>query len=248
MNGADASAAAGLNTTKANWNYTGPALPTALANELLAQGKNGPTEIHMAVTGCAAEPTFSQQINATQYVQATSQAVAKYDGSRGRRGRGLCAGVPDRLPRGVLREPEHRGGQRGRQADAEPGPCRRPGLRPALPSGEEVLAAAFYLLPSTVHKPPMPFGALVQWHQRTAVCGSESGSASTLAHHGNAALWSGHGPEGDAVHDDGVAGAGGRRADRHSASRHSDCGGGRDADRLMCSARSDDVHLGQEGG
>ena len=130
MNGADASAAAGLNTTKANWSYTGPALPTALANQLLAQGKNGPDEIHMAVTGCAAAPTFSQQINATQYVQQTSQAVAKYDGRVRRSGRGLRAGVSDRLPRRVLREPEHRGGQRGRQADTQPGQCRRPGLCP----------------------------------------------------------------------------------------------------------------------
>ena len=41
MNGADASAAAGLNATTANWTYTGPALPTQLANELLADGANG---------------------------------------------------------------------------------------------------------------------------------------------------------------------------------------------------------------
>ena len=31
MNGADAVGGSGLNTTKANWHYTGPALPTALA-------------------------------------------------------------------------------------------------------------------------------------------------------------------------------------------------------------------------
>ena len=78
MNGADASAAAGLNTTKANWHYTGPALPTAEAQELLAQGENGPTDIHMLMSGCATEPTFSEQINAVQYVQSTSQAVARY--------------------------------------------------------------------------------------------------------------------------------------------------------------------------
>ena len=78
MNGADASAAAGLNTTKSNWHYTGPALPAAEAQELLADGANGSADIHMAAQGCAPEPTFSQQINATQYVQATSQAVARY--------------------------------------------------------------------------------------------------------------------------------------------------------------------------
>ena len=40
-----------------------------------------------------------------------------------------------------------------------------------IPSGQSVLAAAMYLLPTTVAKPPMPYGALVQWHRRTDVCG-----------------------------------------------------------------------------
>ena len=31
-------------------------------------------------------------------------------------------------------------------------------------TGNEVLVAAMYLLPSTVNKAPMPYGALVQWH------------------------------------------------------------------------------------
>lgn len=49
------------------------------------------------------------------------------------------------------------------------------------PSGQEVLAAAMYLLPSSVATPPMPYGALVQWHQRTDVCGpSTAPSTSTL--------------------------------------------------------------------
>ena len=77
MNGSDASAAAGLNTTKANWAYNGPALPTALAHELLTQGANGSDAVHRAESGCTAEPTFSQEINAVQYVQSTSQAVAR---------------------------------------------------------------------------------------------------------------------------------------------------------------------------
>ena len=45
------------------------------------------------------------------------------------------------------------------------------------PSGGEVLAAAMYLLPSSVATPPMPYGPLVQWHQRTDVCGPGSESA-----------------------------------------------------------------------
>jgi hypothetical protein len=49
------------------------------------------------------------------------------------------------------------------------------------PSGQEVLAAAMYVLPATVHTAPMPYGALVQWHQRTAVCGPSGGSATALS-------------------------------------------------------------------
>jgi hypothetical protein len=49
-----------------------------------------------------------------------------------------------------------------------------------IPSGQEVLAAAMYVLPATVPKAPMPFGALVQWHQRTGVCGPLTGSLTTL--------------------------------------------------------------------
>ena len=49
------------------------------------------------------------------------------------------------------------------------------------PAGREVLAAAMYVLPATVHTAPMPYGALVQWHERTEVCGPLSGSASTLS-------------------------------------------------------------------
>jgi hypothetical protein len=48
------------------------------------------------------------------------------------------------------------------------------------PSGQAVLAAAMYVLPATLSKAPMPYGALVQWHQRTAVCGPLTGSATTL--------------------------------------------------------------------
>jgi hypothetical protein len=179
MNGADASAAAGLNTTKANWNYTGPALPTAMANELLARGKNGPTDIHMAETGCAAQPTFSQQINATQYVQATSQAVARYDDPSAAVAAGYVPASPTDYPVVYYVNPSIEAANAAAKRTLSP--AHIDGLIYArIPSGQEVLAAAFYVLPSTVKKAPMPFGALVQWHQRTAVCGPESGSATTL--------------------------------------------------------------------
>jgi len=176
MNGADASAAAGLNTTKANWNYTGPALPTAEAHELLAKGENGPTDIHMLSSGCATEPTFSEQINAIQYVQGTSQAVAHYTSPSAATAAGYVAVSPTNYPVVYYINPTIMAANAaaGRTLD----PQSVDGLVFAqTPSGQEVLAAAMYLLPPTV-TPPTPYGALVQWHQRTNVCGPSSESAS----------------------------------------------------------------------
>jgi hypothetical protein len=176
MNGADASAAAGLNTTKANWHYTGPALPPAEARELLAQGENGPLDIHMYASGCATEPTFSEQINAVQYVQSTSQAVAHYTSPSAATAAGYVPVSPTNYPVVYYVNPTivAANAAAGRTLD----PQHVDGLVFAqTPSGQEVLVAAMYLLPSTV-TPPMPYGALVQWHQRTDVCGPSSESAS----------------------------------------------------------------------
>jgi hypothetical protein len=179
MNGADASAAAGLNSTKANWNYSGPAFPSALAHELLADGQNGSDQIHMAVTGCAAEPTFSEQINATQYVQSTSEEVAPYADLAAATAAGYVAVSPVDYPVVYYVNPGIEAANAAAKRTLRP--QHVDGLIYAqTPSGQEVLAAAMYVLPSTLSKPPMPFGALVQWHQRTEVCGSLTGSADVL--------------------------------------------------------------------
>ncbi len=178
MNGADASAAAGFNTTKANWHYTGSALPTIEAQELLAQGENGPADIHMLVNGCASEPTFSEEINAAQYVQTTSQAVAGYSSPSAAQAAGYVPVSPTTYPVVYYVNPTvmSANAAAGRTLD----PQSVDGLVFAqTPSGREVLAAAMYLLPSTL-TPPMPYGALVQWHQRTEVCGPSSASSSNL--------------------------------------------------------------------
>ncbi len=179
MNGADASAAAGLNTTKANWHYTGPAFSSALAQELLSDGENGPDQIHMAATGCASEPTFSQEINSVQYIQSTSEAVARYADVSSATAAGFVAVSPVNYPVVYFVNPAIEAANAAAKRTLSP--AHVDGLVYAqTPSGQEVLAAAMYVLPSTVTKPPMPFGALVQWHQRTAVCGPLLGSATTL--------------------------------------------------------------------
>lgn len=175
MNGADASAAAGLNTTKANWHYTGPALPTAEAQELLAQGANGPTDIHMSTNGCASEPTFSQEINAIQYVQTTSEAVARFTSPVVAVAAGYVPVSPTTYPVVYYVNPTIVAANASAKTSLNPQSVD--GLVFAqTPSGQDVLAAAMYLLPSTVTTPPMPYGPLVQWHQRTDVCGPSSES------------------------------------------------------------------------
>lgn len=180
MNGADASAAAGLNTTKANWSYTGPALPSATAQELLADGQNGPDQIHMAATGCAREPTFSEQINLTQYVQSTSAAVARYADPAVAVAAGYVAVSPVSYPVVYYVNPTIEAANAAARRTLDPDYVD--GLVYAqTPAGQEVLAAAMYVLPDTIRTAPMPYGALVQWHQRTEVCGPSGGLATALA-------------------------------------------------------------------
>jgi hypothetical protein len=182
MNGADASAAAGLNTTKSNWHYTGPALPAAEAQELLARGANGSADIYMAARGCSPEPTFSQQINATQYVQATSQVVARYSTPAAAQAAGYEPVSPTDYPIVYYVNPTIVTANQSSERSLDPSAVD--GLIYATtPSGELVLVAAMYLLPDTLTQDaPMPYGSLVQWHQRTGLCVPETGSsASPLA-------------------------------------------------------------------
>ena len=179
MNGADASAAAGLNTTTTNWHYTGPAIPNALAQELVEEGNNGPGDIHMAATGCAPSVTASQQIKATQYVQATSQAAARYPTAAAASAAGYVAASPTTYPLVTYLNPAVVAANAAARRTLDPQFID--GLVYAtIPSGQSVLAAAMYVLPSSVSTPPMPYGALVQWHQRTALCGPSTGSTSSF--------------------------------------------------------------------
>lgn len=178
MNGADASAAAGLNTTKVNWHYTGPALSNTLANLLLADGANNPADIHMALSGCAHDVTAAQEINATQYVQATSQAAARYPTPADAEAAGYVAVSPTNYPVVTYVNPAIVASNAAAKRTLNP--AHIDGLVYAtIPSGDTVLVAAMYILPSTVTSVPMPFGPMVQWHQRTDVCGPATKYAAT---------------------------------------------------------------------
>ncbi len=176
MNGSDASAAAGINSTKANWHYTGPALPAALAQELLTYGGNGADDLRMAETGCAHQPTVSEEIKAFQYVQSTSQQVAQFDHPLAALAAGYEPVSLTDYPVTYFINPTIVAANEAAKRTLSP--QHVDGLVYAkTPSGTEVLAAAFYLLPSSVTRPPMPFGPLVQWHERTDVCAPLVGGA-----------------------------------------------------------------------
>ena len=170
MNGADASAAAGFNTTTPNWHYSGPALPNAEAQALLADGNNGPNDIAMAKNGCAPKLTAAQAIGAQQYVQQTSAAVAPYATPAAAMAAGYEPVSPTDYPVVYYVNPSIVATNATAQRALDP--AHVDGLVYATtPSGEQVLAAAMYILPSTAAEVPMPYGALVQWHRRTQVCG-----------------------------------------------------------------------------
>ena len=170
MNGTDASAASGLNSVKNNWHYTGPALPPAMAQLLLAHGGNNPSQVHMARSGCAPEPTFSDQINAAQYVQATTRAVAPYATPAAAEAAGYVPVSPTSYPVVYYVNPTIVAQNQAAERALDPGAID--GLVYATtPTGAQVLAAAMYVLPSTrATDPPMPYGTMVQWHARTGVC------------------------------------------------------------------------------
>jgi hypothetical protein len=179
MYGADASSAAGFNSTKANLSYTGAAFPTSLAHDLLSDGESGPDRIHMAVTGCAAQPRLPRRVNATQFVQSTSEEMAPFATIAVVAAAGYVAVSPVDYPVVYYVNPavEAANAAANRTLDPE----YVDGLVYArTPSVQAVLAAAMYVLPATMRKPPMPFGALVQWHQRTEVYGPLTGSADVL--------------------------------------------------------------------
>jgi hypothetical protein len=108
-------------------------------------------------------------------VQATSQAVARYSSPSAALAAGYVPVSPTTYPVVYYVNPTIAAANAaaGRTLD----PHSVDGLVFAqTPSGQAVLVAGMYILPSTV-TPTMPYGVLVQWHQRTDVCGPINQSA-----------------------------------------------------------------------
>ena len=120
---------------------------------MLSNGANGSADIHMAAQGCSPEPTFSQQINATQYVQNTTQAVARYADPSEAMAAGYVAVSPTDYPVVYYVNPAIVAANAAAKRTLDPDPID--GLVYAqTPAGTEVLAAAMYILPTTVASPP----------------------------------------------------------------------------------------------
>jgi hypothetical protein len=151
-------------------------LPQAEANALLQNGNNGPAYIQMARNGCAARLTSAEDIGAAQYVQATSAAVARYANPSEAARAGYVPVSPTDYPVVYYVNPDIVAANAAARRTLDPRYVD--GLVYATtPSGAEVLAAAFHVLPATETGVPMPYGALVQWHRRNNVCGDGTTTA-----------------------------------------------------------------------
>ena len=106
MNGADASAAAGLNTTKSNWHYTGPALPAAEAQELLADGGEQCGQDPHGQIGLRQGADLLRADRRDPVRPSHEPGSGSLLHAGGGAGRRIRAGQSDRLPGRLLREPD----------------------------------------------------------------------------------------------------------------------------------------------
>ena len=183
----------------------------------------------MAESGCAPSLTAADDIGAVQYVQATSAAVSGYTTPAEAMAAGYEPASPTDYPVVAYVNPTIVAANAAAQRTLDP--QHVDGLVYAsTPSGGDVLAAAMYILPATETKVPMPYGALVQWHRRTQVCGPATPSPTMpFDITGYPPCAARHAAAADALRLLGVAGPGGGRPAGHSAAGHPDRGGRGDA-------------------
>jgi hypothetical protein len=156
-------AMAGLGVTDAHWKYTGPALPPAEVNELLTVGATTDAGHKMQTPSCSAAPTSQQILGATEYVQATSAAVAKYKDLSAAIAAGYFPITSTSYPVVHYLNPAYM------NTKDLMNPNTVDSLVYATTPYGPVLVAAMYLLPGPGNG-PMPYGCLVQWHAHTNLC------------------------------------------------------------------------------
>jgi hypothetical protein len=156
-------AMAGLGVTAPNWKYTGPPLPAAEVSELDVTSARTDAGHKMQTPNCSKSPTSDQVLGATQYIQATSAAVAKYRDLSAAKAAGYVAITNPNYP--VV---HYLNAAYMNMSDLL-NPNTVDSLVYATTPYGPVLVAAMYLMPSQGDG-PMPFGCLVQWHAHTNLC------------------------------------------------------------------------------
>lgn len=156
-------AMAGLGVTDAHWKYTGPKLPAAEVNELLTVGATTDAGHKMQTPNCSTAPTSQQILGATEYVQATSAAVAKYKDLSAAIAAGYFPITSTSYPVVHYLNPAYM------NTKDLMNPNTVDSLVYATTPYGPVLVAAMYLLPG-LGNGPMPYGCLVQWHAHTNLC------------------------------------------------------------------------------
>jgi hypothetical protein len=160
-------AMAGLGVTDPHWKYTGPALPAAEVAELTTVSATTDQGHKMQTPNCDAKPTSQQVLGATQYIQATSAAVAKYKNLSAAVAAGYFPITNPGYPVVHYLNPAYMN-----QKDIM-NPATVDSLVYATTPYGPVLVAAMYLMPGQ-GSGPMPYGCLVQWHQHTNLCTSDT--------------------------------------------------------------------------
>jgi hypothetical protein len=158
---------AGLGVTKSDWRYTGPPLPPAEVASLISVGDMTDAGHKMQTPHCTAAPTSQQILGATQYIQATSAAVAKYKNLSAATAAGYVPITNPNYPVVHYLNTAYLNGNDVMNPDAVDS------LVYATTPYGPVLVAAMYLMPGQGNG-PMPYGCLVQWHAHTNLCRSDS--------------------------------------------------------------------------
>jgi hypothetical protein len=160
------SAMAGLDVTDPNWKYTGPALPAGEVAELTTVSATTDQGHKMQTPDCDAKPTSEQVLGATEYVQATSAAVAKYRSLSAAVAAGYFPITNPKYPVVHYLNPAYMNAKDLMNPEAVDS------LVYATTPYGPVLVAAMYLMPGQGNG-PMPYGCLVQWHAHTNLCTSD---------------------------------------------------------------------------
>ncbi len=156
---------AGLGVTDPHWRYTGPQLPPAEVADLTTVSAETDQGHKMQTPNCGTTPTSDQVLGATEYVQATSAAVAKYKDLSTAKAAGYFPITNPNYPVVHYLNPSYMN-----MKDLM-NPNTVDSLVYATTPYGPVLVAAMYLMPGQ-GSGPMPYGCLVQWHQHTNLCTS----------------------------------------------------------------------------